>query len=368
MSVLAEVVRVHAQEYLRRFGEAMPPRHRRALADIQACHTAQMGGHRYHCDDCGTEHFRYHSCRNRLCPSCGAASRQEWVAARLADVLPCRYFHLVFTVPAELRRLIRSNQAVLLDALMRAAAESLQQLAADPDQFGGRIGILQVLHTWGGQLEYHPHVHCLVPGGALRSDGRVWTSRRSDFFLSVRALSKLFRARFLERARATLQQPLPRLPKRAWVVYCADVVQGPEKVIGYLGRYINRTAIGSRSITRHRDGRLTFGYRDHRSGRHRKMTLPALEFLRRLLQHVLPRGFHQVRYLGLLHPGARAVLRRLQLVLWQRAGRLPPTPDPRPPSAIPCPACGSHRTTLVAVNHRARSPPASSIVDAPPTG
>ncbi len=364
MTTIADIVRAHGKEYLQKFGVAVPVLHRKALRDIAACHTPEMGGHRYRCEDCGEEHFRYHSCRNRSCPSCQGAERRDWVDARLADVLPCRYFHLVFTVPAALNRLIRSNQEILLNALMRAAGDSLREMAGNPDHLGGRIGVLEVLHTWGGNLEYHPHVHCLVPGGAWRTDGRVWTTSSSTFFLPVKALSRLFRGKFLALAKAAFPGELPKsLWDQEWVVFSKPVTQGPEKVLGYLGRYIHRTAISDRSIRSLHDGQVTFEYRDHRSARRCTMTLPVLEFLRRFLQHVLPRGFHQVRHLGMLHPSSRAALRRLQLILWREAGRFPPeTPAPKL-TLVSCPVCGSHRTNLVEVNYRSRGPPDSHPKD-----
>jgi hypothetical protein len=162
MTTVADIVRNYGPEYLNRFGQDLLPSHRKALRNIAECHTPAMGGHRFHCEDCGQDHFQYHSCRNRSCPSCQSADREEWIQDRLRDILPCRYFHLVFTVPEELSRIIRSNQQNLLRILMQATGAALQFLAADPKHLGGKIGVLEVLHTWGSNLEYHPHVHCLV--------------------------------------------------------------------------------------------------------------------------------------------------------------------------------------------------------------
>ncbi|MFZ2959222.1 MAG: transposase zinc-binding domain-containing protein, partial [Candidatus Ozemobacteraceae bacterium] len=231
MTTIADIVRAHGKEHLQQFGADVPARHRKALRDIAACHTPEMGGHLYLCENCGEEHIQYHSCRIRSCPSCQGAERRAWVDARLADVLPCRYFHLVFTVPATLNRLIRSNQEILLDALMRAVGDSLREMAGNPEHLGGRIGVLEVLHTWGGNLEYHPHVHCLVPRGAWRTDGRIWTSSSSTFFLPVKALSGLFRGKFLTRVKAAFPGMFPEdLWDQEWVVFSKPVIQGPEKV------------------------------------------------------------------------------------------------------------------------------------------
>lgn len=370
MTTVADIVRDYGPEYLDRFGKDLLPSHRKALRNIAECHTPAMGGHRFLCADCGKDHFQYHSCRNRSCTSCQSADREKWIQARLRDLLPCRYFHLVFTVPEELNRIIRSHQKDLLGVLMRSTGAALQILAADPKHLGGNIGVLEVLHTWGSNLEYHPHVHCLVPGGALRRSFGAWTSSRKKFFLSVRALSRLFRGRFLAMVRK--QCPDLEIPQsvydRDWVVFCKQAVQGPKKVLEYLGRYIHRTAISDGRIIRVANGLVTFTYKDYRTGSKKEMTLPAMEFLRRFLQHVLPTGFRKVRYLGLFSPSCRAEFRSLQLALWNRSGRSFPDLPPRLPKQLICHHCGSLNVSLIGLSLPNERPPPQITTISPDRG
>lgn len=338
VATVATAVRRFGPAYRARFGAAMPARHRRALDDLAACRTAALGGHVTQCDTCGAEHYVYHSCRNRSCPSCHGVRTRAWVTARETELLPVPYFHVVFTLPAELRALVRSHQRVLLGALMRTAAETLQALAADPHYVGGTLdiaeirtlGILAVLHTWTRTLGYHPHVHCLVPGGGLAPDGVTWRRARGRYLVPVRALSVRFRARFLARLRAAL--PDVTVPAvvwtKPWVVYAKPTVQGSALVLRYLARYVHRVAITDARILAVDTSTVTFRYRDARVQAWRTMTLPGDEFLRRFLQHVLPRGFHKVRYYGFWRPRAAPVRARLQQ-------QLAPAPHPAPRRAPP---------------------------------
>ncbi|MCK8604470.1 IS91 family transposase, partial [Desulfoferrobacter suflitae] len=198
MAELAGIFRLHGPQYLEKFEQRMPPSHTQALHDILECRTEALGGHVFECDECGELHYAYHSCQNRHCPECGSRDTAEWIERRREEILPVRYFHLVFTLPEELRQLVRSHQTALLNALCRAAADSLQKLADDPRHLGGRIGMLVVVHTWTRAMVYHPHVHCLVPGGALARDGSRWIDARRGFLVPVKALSPIFRAKFME--------------------------------------------------------------------------------------------------------------------------------------------------------------------------
>lgn len=356
---LADIVREFGATYREKYRESLLPSHSKALQAIVQCHTEALGGHLYRCEDCGHEHFQYHSCRNRACPSCQGEASEDWVEARLEDLLPCRYFHLVFTVPEELNRVIRSNQRLLLKALMRSAAMSLLKLAQDPKRLGGKIGVLSVLHTWGSTLEYHPHVHCLVPGGAFVKETRLWQASSDSFFLPVRALSRVFRGIFLEAlTEVLLATEIPEgLRKQDWVVFCKATVQGPEKVIEYLGRYIHRTAISNGRIRKVENGLVTFEYKDYRDGGKKLMTLPGHEFLRRFLQHVLPSGFHRVRYYGLFSPSCQAEFRSLQTALWNLSGRQFPEKRPAPENALCCPRCQSKKVILLGAQFPANRPP-----------
>jgi hypothetical protein len=351
MPSLADVVRRHGPDYMIRFGRAVLPSHARALRDIARCRTEEMGGHIAHCEDCGAEHARHHSCRNRACGQCGADRTDAWLRKQRELLLPVRYFHVVFTVPAELRFVIRSYQKPLLAALFRAAFESLSALCRDPKHLGGRVGALAVLHTWSRSLEWHPHIHMLVPGGALDDKGAWITVRRrkKEFLVPVKALAKKFCGRFLYLARQAVPTvQLPNLPKkRKWNVFCKPSVQGPERVLEYLGRYVQKTALSNRAIVDCTDRTVTFRYRDSKDQRPRTMTLLPGEFLRRFLQHVQPRGFHRVRAYGLLHSSQRVTLRRLQLML-QRRGPVDSTQEKERPRRRPrCPACQSERLRIV---------------------
>jgi hypothetical protein len=340
MPRVADAVRQFGAAYVARYGARMPPSHRRALRDLAACRTAACGGHVSRCARCATEHFTYHSCRNRSCPTCHGAATAAWLAARTPELLPVPYFHVVFTLPSELRPLVRTHQRVLLAALMTAAAAALRSLAADPRYIGGSLGILAVLHTWTRALEYHPHVHCLVPGGGVAADGATWHPARGTFLVPVRALGAGFRGRFLARLRAALPDVVvpPSVWQKPWVVYCKPTVQGSDRVLAYLARYVHRVAITDARLRTVGPATVSFQYRD-RAHAWRLMTLAGDEFLRRFLQHVLPRGFHKVRYYGWWRPTATALRARLQLALGPAQVPAPPGPHPAPPTPARCPRC-----------------------------
>ena len=355
MPEVADILRLYGPEYLRRFGQDLLPSHRRALEDIQNCRTPALGGHVFACDRCGHEQYAYHSCRNRSCPKCHAHDTEEWLAARRKELLPVPYFHVVFTLPEELRPLLRSHQKLLYGLLMKSTAESLIKLAFDPHYVGGLVGVLAVLHTWARTLVYHPHVHCLVPAGGIGTDG-TWRPARKDYLVPVKALSKIFRGMF----RDGLAELLPELRvaagvwKRNWVVYCKPTVQGADQVLTYLGRYVHRIAISNSRLVSIVGGQVTFRYQEVDQSAWKTMTLPACEFIRRFLQHVLPAGVHKVRYYGLWHPARRRLLRQVQLVL-ALAASAPKPAEPEAPSAAsagkdclegrPCPHC--HQGILI---------------------
>jgi hypothetical protein len=329
MPGLADVFQRYGGAYLDRFGADLLPSHRRAIEDILHCRTEVLGGHLLQCDHCGQEHYVYHSCRNRSCPKCHHQDTEAWLAERRLELLPVPYFHVVFTVPHELGELIRRHQQALYDILLRAAAQSLMQLAADPHYVGGRIGVLCVLHTWTRTLAYHPHVHCLVPAGGVSADRTAWRSARTSSLVPVHALSSLFRGLFL----ALVRQERPDLTPpesvrtKGWVVYCKPAVQGTEQVLHYLGRYVHRIALTNSRILSLDDEQVCFRYQDSQTSRWHTMTLPAQECIRRFLPHVLPQGFHKVRYYGLWSPVHRSLLHQLQLWL---ATQHPPTPRASP--------------------------------------
>ena len=315
MLEVADVFRRYGEAYLERFGKQMLPSHRRAFYDILHCRTAAMGGHVYACDRCGHQQYAYHSCKNRSCPKCQGNDTELWLGQRRQELLAIPHFHLVFTLPEEFRPIVRRHQKTMYGALMKAAARSLMKLAADPRYVGGRIGILAVLQTWTGTLTYHPYAHLLVPAGGVNQHGE-WVAARQDYLVPVDALALIFRGMFLQMARRALpRQHLPSsLWTKKWYVYCEPTVQGAEKVLQYLGRYVHRTAFANSRLVRIQDGRVTFRYKIRRQRQWKTMTLCAMEFIRRFLQHVLPRGTHKVRYYGIWHPSQRSLLRRVQLV------------------------------------------------------
>lgn len=300
----------------------------KVMSAIENCRTAVLGGHVEACEDCGQWRIAYNSCRNRHCPKCLGAAARTWLAERQADLLPVGYFHVVFTLPAEIADVAFHNKALIYDLLFRTASETMLTIAADPKHLGARIGITAVLHTWGSAMTHHPHVHIIVPGGGIASDGSRWISSRSAFFLPVRVLGKLFRRLFLTRLvmlhdagrlaffgsmarlserRAFLRHLAPFRKKR-WVVYAKAPFAGPEAVLAYLSRYTHRVAISNRRLVAFEEAGVTFRYKDYRrdgTDRQQVMTLATDEFIRRFLLHVLPRGFHRIRHYGLLAGGSR---------------------------------------------------------------
>ena len=322
-------MRRYGRAYLDRFGEVLLPSHRRAIEAMLHCRTEVLGGHLRPCDHGGQEHDVYHSCRNRSCPKCQHTATEAWLEERRQELLPVPYVHVVLTWPQELREMVRQHQHALYDILLRAAAQSLIQLAADPHSVGGLMGVLGVLHTWTRALGYHPHVHGLVPAGGVSADRTEWRPARATSLVPVRALSPLFRGRFC----ALVRQECPDLtiPESVrtteGVVYGKPTVQGTEHVLNYLGRYVYRVALTNNRILSIEDGQVCFRDQDSRKHCWKSMTLPALECIRRFLPHVRPRGFHKVRYDGLWSPVHRSLLHQLQLSL---ASQAPPAPRETP--------------------------------------
>ena len=352
----------------------------KVMSAIEACRTAQLGGHVERCEDCDHVQIAYNSCRNRHCPKCQGAAAQRWLEARQAELLPLAYYHVVFTLPAQIGDIAFQNKAVVYDILFKAASETLLTIAADPKHLGAHIGLTAVLHTWGSALTHHPHVHCIVPGGGLSPDGQCWISCRPRFFLPVRVLSRLFRRLFLDRLaqahaeqrlvffgelagladRAVFTARLSPLRRAEWVVYAKRPFAGPESVLAYLARYTHRVAISNSRLVSLDDRGVTFRWKDYRADGHARqklMTLAASEFIRRFLIHVLPTGFHRIRHYGLFANPARAAnLAKARPLL---APPPPPAADaePKAPAKPPitCPCCGG-RMILVEIFQRGSSP------------
>jgi hypothetical protein len=356
---VADIFRQHGQEFLDRWGHTISRQQHRALRDIVACRTAELGVHHVEqCDRCPNQKIVYNSCRNRHCPKCHSRARDDWLADRAKDLLPVRYCHVVFTIPHEIAPLALQNPRVVYGILFRASAEALTELAADPKRLGAKIGFLAVLHTWTQQLTHHPHVHCVVPAGGLSADGTHWKPARKRFFLPMRPLAKLFRGKFLAYLEEGFRQRhlqfhgklreldhpvkfddwMAPLRRRKWVVYAKPPFGGPEYVLKYLARYTHRVAIANGRLISLESGVVRFQWRDSQYGNQvKEMDLDAVEFIRRFLLHVLPRGFVKIRHFGFLSNRSR----KQALACCRKV--LPPysTPKPieRPTEAMHCPVC-----------------------------
>jgi hypothetical protein len=339
------------------------------LRALASCRTAAQGGHLDQCDRCGHRRAVYHSCRNRHCPKCQLLAQEDWLAARRADLLPIPYFHVVFTLPDELRPLALARPRVLYDLLFRAASETLQTFARDPKHLGGELGLTAILHTWGQTLSLHPHLHCVVTGGALAQGGSRWIpTRHPGFLFPVRALAKVFRGKLLAGLRrrfdrgdlgsdGALPALLHRLRQHDWVVYAKPPFAGPESVLRYLGRYTHRIALSNRRILRVEADQVALRYRDYADGSRTKvLTLSVHEFLRRFLLHVLPQGFVRIRHYGLLANRFRR--QRIALCRALLAAEAPPTAAANENvrdkllrltgvDVTVCPACGEGRMSVV---------------------
>jgi hypothetical protein len=318
---VADVFREHGAEFLENSGHSISVEQRRVLRDLARCRTAALGGHRQRCDHCGHEDISYNSCRNRHCPKCQASTRAEWLEKEAANLLDVPYFHIVFTLPAEVGPLALQNRREIYGALFRAASDTLSTIARDPKHLGAEPGFLMVLHTWGQNLLHHPHVHCVVPGGGISPDGSRWIPCRADFFLPVRVLSRLFRGKFLAlleglygkgklsffgqlaalQDRSAWEAFLAPLRKAEWVVFSKPPFGGARQVLKYLARYTHRVAISNRRILSLSGGKVRFRWKDYAHGsKQRTMELSAGEFIRRFLLHVIPRGFMRIRHYGFL--------------------------------------------------------------------
>jgi hypothetical protein len=359
----------------------------KVMSAIENCRTAALGGHVARCENetCGHIQIAYNSCRNRHCPKCQGAAAREWLAEREGELLPVPYFHVVFSLPAKIASIAYQNKAVIYNILFKASAEAIMTIAADPKHLGAHIGILSVLHTWGSALNHHPHVHMIVPGGGISLDGTRWVACRPRFFLAVEVLSCLFRRLVLERLAAAHQAGtlqffgkhaaltnaraftayLAPLRNSKWVVYCKRPFGGPQDVLRYLARYTHRVAISNRRLISLDHNGVTFKWKDYRlegPARYKQMTLDPDEFIRRFLIHVLPQGFHRIRYYGFLTCQTRAKnIARIRALL---AAPLIPVDaskaahakaeEPRAPEH-PCPCCGG-RMRIIEIFLRGQQP------------
>ena len=349
MGIIADILQRHGPAYLNGPGAAVPQSQCRAARRITGCRTGRLGGHVEYCADCAELlDFTPHSCRDRLCPVCRGAEAHTWLEARRAELLPVPYFHVIVTVPTAYSQAVRDHPARLGGELMAAVAEALQTLAANPQRLGGELGILAVLHTWGRKLNWHAHVHCLVPGVALRSDGS-FTVVDTRFLVPVGAMRKVFPAILTRRFRAALPgfDPPGRAWRTPWNALIRPCDEGPRVVLDYLTRYVRSGPLHEAQILKADDDEVTFRYLDHRTGKVELLRTTPMDFVARYLQHALPHRFHRIRHYGFLAPGRRRDLRALQIALIACYGSsaLAPEVPPLPPISEPqpCPYCGSTR-------------------------
>jgi hypothetical protein len=361
---VADILRASGSSFRERYGSHLALQHRKVMDAIVRCRTAALGGHRDQCPRCGHQAISYNSCRNRHCPKCQGNARAKWLAARSAELLPVPYFHVVFTLPHELSSLVLQNKRLLYDLLFRTSAATLLEVARTPKHLGADIGLLSVLHTWGQNLQHHPHVHCVVPGGGLALDGSRWVAASPRFFLPIRILSRVFRGKFIAGLKQLLsqnklefhgslhelshperfQQFLRQLYTNEWVVYAKPPFGGAEHVLHYLARYTHRVAISNHRLVAFNDGRVSFRWKDYaHGGKQKVMTVSTDEFLRRFLIHVLPRNLVRIRHFGLFaNRRRRASLLRCRVLL--NTIVLPQQPPQG--SQLRCPLCSEPMLTI----------------------
>jgi len=383
---VADLIRSAGAAFIERNRQWIRWQHVKVLLAIARCRTAALGGHVDQCTRCGHRAtISYNSCRNRHCPKCQTAARDRWIAARQKELLPTRYVHVVFTLPAPLAPLALQNKKFIYSLLLRASAETLLEVACDPRHLGAEIGFFSVLHTWNQKLGLHPHVHCVIPAGGLSLDHTHWIKSRSRFFLSIKVLRRVFRGKFVAGLKqafhsgrlsfcgnlAALAQPktfaawLRSLFRKDWVVYAKRPFGGPEYVLQYLGRYTHRVAISNHRLVSFAEGKVTFRWRDSAHNNEQKlMTVEQNEFLRRFLLHLLPKGFVRIRHFGFLANRRRATLLPLCFHLLGAAQEPPAQQELSSASDSHdlwrCPKCGGPMKVierLTAAEIQLRSPP-----------
>jgi hypothetical protein len=360
---VADILRAQGTRFLDKYRNSLDYQQLKAFRAIQSCRTAALGGHVDACPGCGHQAISYNSCRNRHCPKCQTQAREQWIAAREQELLPSRYFHVVFTVPPELNVLALDNQRRFYDLLFNASAATLLEVAANPEHLGAEIGIISTLHTWGQNLLLHPHVHCVVPAGGISPDHTRWVRSGDTYLLPQKVLKRVFRGKFIAGLKrlyrrnelrcagptALLGDPkqfaklLRRLHRQHWVVYAKAAFGGPTQVLRYLGRYTHRIAISNHRLLAFDGERVTFRWKDYaHGGKQRKMTLLATEFLRRFFLHVLPKGFVRIRHFGFLANAHRASRLLLCRTLLACESPRPPIREPTDNTDPPwhCPKCG----------------------------
>jgi hypothetical protein len=350
MHLIQDIFTQYGSDYLKKYGKKMPSLHKKALHAIMNCRTKSLGGEMYYCKNCNDYHYSYHSCGNRHCVICQNNDATEWIERNKKMMLPLTYFLATFTIPEELRNLCRSMQKLFYTILFKASSDALKLLAKDKKYLGAGIGMIGILHTWSRALVYHPHIHYLIPGGGIGDDGETACTEPvecirfsdNDFLMHVKPLTIIFRAKFRDNLKKEAPEIFNKIPanvwKRDWVVHIKAAGDG-EQAMEYMGRYLFRVAISNNRIIKLKNGKVTFRYTDSKTGKTKIVTLDALEFIRRFLQHVLPHNFMKVRYYGYLAAAAKKKLASLRKLLF--VDSLPEKNEQQIPKPLLCPTCGS---------------------------
>ena len=360
---IAEIFRENKKEYLQRFGKRIPGNHLKTIDAIINCCTSVMGGDVYYCESCGKYHYSYHSCKNRHCPKCGSNDSEKWLEKQTRKLLPVNYFMVTFTIPEELRFVCRSNQKLFYSILFKASSEALKTLLNDPKYAGGKSGFVGVLHTWTRQLHYHPHPHYIVPGGAFDVERNQWNKTNSKFLVPVKALSKIYRAKFRDFLKMKNWQIFDSIPHHIWYskefVSNALAVGKGDKALKYLSNYVYRVAISNNRIVKYEKGEVMFKYKPSGNNKFKYQTVTAIEFMRRFLQHVLPNGFQKIRYYGFLSSAGKNIFEKIQDYFDIKTNEiiLPKKSEFQKRERDICPHCKSKMKHLALILRKPRAPP-----------
>ena len=368
---IAEIIRRFADDYTTQFGDKMLPSQQKAIFDIATCQTAARGGQRFRCDDCEQSFWVYHGCKNRSCPKCHGGQLADWLAEREKELLPCPYFHLVATVPEELRPVFLKQQKLMYGLLLNVVATELIALAHEERFIGATPAVLAVLHTWNARLGFHPHVHLLISAGGVSDDETEWHEAKASFLVPVKLLSKRIAQALQQAIKAKNPELLAEIPaeawKEKWCSFCVPYGRGEKAVLNYLGRYVFRTAITNHRIVSLTENDVTFRYKDRKNNAMLLETITGVEFLKRYLIHVLPKGFHKIRYYGLWHSSKKALQMTACVLLIFRKPTEKEVPLPTGEVAQCerleakrygecCPKCGSERVRLIGKSERVAIP------------
>ena len=368
---IAQIVRRFASDYTTQFGDVMLPSQKKAIFDIATCQTAVRGGQRFRCDDCTHSYWVYHGCKNRSCPKCHGSQLADWLAEREKELLPCPYFHLVATVPDELRPVCLKHQKFMYGLLLNVVATELIALAREERFIGATPAVLAVLHTWNARLGFHPHVHLLISAGGVADNGDEWRESKASFLVPVKLLSKRIAQTLQKAIKATRAELLEEIPAKAWKAkwcsFCVPYGRGEKAVLNYLGRYVFRTAITNHRIVSVTETEVTFRYKDRKKNTMQLETVTGVEFLKRFLLHVLPKGLHKIRYYGLWHSSKKALLvaARVLLIFRKPTEKEVPllTGDVNQCERLEakrygecCPKCSSERVRLIGKSERVAIP------------